>query len=249
MRCCGGRTRRRTPRLRSTPGGTGCSSAWRRSPSRPPTATTPPGGGSGAGERRPVSFLGRPTAPAEEGEPTEGGDDHGDQDDREEIAGGTTARTPPCRRRWRRPNDVRRTIRGSRSGRSRPTHRRPAWWSSSRPRQLSSWWRGRCPTSTWCSLRCWWSRPAPPPYSVLAVVGVTDGAAGASAVVVVVRRRRRRSLGRRHLCRCIADLCVGRRHGRRAGRRECPARSAGTSTPRRHQPGWTPTAPPGPSLA
>jgi hypothetical protein len=41
-----------------------------------------------------VSFLCRPTTPSDEGEPTQGGDDDRDQDDREEIAGGTPAGTP-----------------------------------------------------------------------------------------------------------------------------------------------------------
>ena len=80
------------PRRRSEPGGTGCSSAWRRSPGRPPTTTTPPGAGSGAGERRPASFLRRPTTPSEEGETTERSDDHRDQDDREDVARSASTR-------------------------------------------------------------------------------------------------------------------------------------------------------------
>ena len=67
-RCSDRPTRRSRPRLRSGPAGTGCSSAWRRSPTRPPTTTMPPGAASGAGERRPVSLVRRPTTPSEEGE-------------------------------------------------------------------------------------------------------------------------------------------------------------------------------------
>ena len=77
------RTRRSRPRHRSEPGGTGCSSAWRRPPTPPPTTTTPPGAASGAGERRPESLFGRPSPPPEPRQNAQHCDDDRHDDERE----------------------------------------------------------------------------------------------------------------------------------------------------------------------
>ena len=206
----GGRTRPRTPPLRSTPGGTGCSSAWRRSPSRPPTATTPPGAGSGAGGRRPVSFLGRPTPPSDRGRTHPGR--------RRPRATSTTGRRLleepppelPCAGALATAERcARRTIRGSRSGRSRPT---PGGRRG----------RRRSPAAAVVVVA-----GASPDFDfVLAAVLVAAPGVAARARLGGRRRHGRRSRrggrrrrgrrrrpvpGRRHLGRRIADLCVGRR--------------------------------------
>ncbi len=233
MRCCGGRRRRHTPPLRSTPGETGCSSAWRRSPSRPPRATTPPGAGSDAGGRRPVSFLGRPTAPPEECEPTQGSDDHRDQDDRDKIARGHRQCSPCEAALASAARCVGRSVAPGPPCRSDP---RWSMWCSWPRRAAGSRRRG--------------AGPLPVLDRVLTRCGAAAAGPGPGPGVVGVTARRRAGAswssspgrtipGRRHLGRGIADLGVrGRTPG--GGSLESPVRRSGTSSLLRRQPGWKP---------
>ena len=191
--CSGGPTPRRRPRLRSAPAGTGCSSAWRRSPSRPPTTTTPPGAGSGAWERRPASLLRRPTAPADR------------------TRGRPERRPPPPTSMTGRrlldgppPDSCGRSTGHDGCG-GHPMIRSAPRVSPGCRRRRSWSWR-RCPpggrgrgrsaaTSAVCSRRWWSWRSGPLLLSSVPVVGVAGGAA---VGVVVVGAPPRTVLGRRH---------------------------------------------------
>ncbi len=118
---------------------------------RPPTTTTPPGAGSGAWGRRPVSFLRRPPPPTHQRVGTQSEDDRPDQRGGEHVAGRPAAGAP-VRGRSCAPAPMRtRTIRGSRHRPRSASQPKLAWLSSHREPALTSWWWTlRRRTSTGC---------------------------------------------------------------------------------------------------